>query len=70
MTSFIQITLLSVLAALRRLFQKVTGRVPVPVRVPVRRPISPLGKTLFLRVPFENVVAQTTARRRNGEFTL
>ena len=31
------IAVLSVVEALRRLWQKITGRTPVPVRVPVRR---------------------------------
>jgi len=38
MAELILIVLMTLVGALRRLWQRLTGRTPVPVRVPVHRP--------------------------------
>jgi len=62
MAELIQIALLTITGVLRRLWQRLTGRVPVPVRVPVRRFSLPSQSSS--RIWFEPVSSRVAARGR------
>jgi hypothetical protein len=64
MHHWITIALFAVLEALRRFWQKITGRVPVPVKVPARRAV--MRYASFSRDSFgTNYYAAVHGRRRN-----